>query len=349
MTDNLQTNDWTVWDSLNSCCIVNLVPLIMLKNSVLVFIVLCVRIIPLNAEKEIIKQLLKSSDVDMSDPQETALNPSSAPEHPEGGVQNISVQAATQKSTNASLKASGVPVQVPSGLSRLIRIPLSLFPDSVDDMYYGCSHKMLIKVKRHYLPQSAREGLHSTYTKLCALKAMKEKDLYDPLSWNHFRALCAYTAGSYDDLNRAVRNGKASYKTSFEFHALHFLLSDAIRLLKLNQRSCFTTYRRSRLLFSGESGQTVRFGSFASSSLNKDLRQFGRRSCFEIHTCFGAYLKSYSEFDSDEDEVLIPPYEMFNIVSVDRSGENDLKCDVVFKLETAGVYSSLNCQAVDLL
>lgn len=260
----------------------------------------------------------------------------------------VSYSVNVQKTINASLKASGASVHVPSGLTRLIAIPLSLSQDSVDDMYYGCTQKMLINVKRHYLPRSTREGLHSTYTKLCALKAMKEKDVYDPLSWNHFRALCAYTAGAHGDLNPAVRRGKESYKTSFEFHALHFLLSDALRLLKLNQRSCFTTYRRSKLLYSGESGQTIRFGSFASSSLNKDLRQFGRRTCFEIRTCFGAYLKSYSEFDSDEDEVLIPPYEMFNIVSVDSSGESDLRCEVVYKLETAGVYSSLNCQAVGI-
>lgn len=256
-------------------------------------------------------------------------------------VQNIIVKASMQKTTNASVQGS-------TSLSRLIRIPLSLSPDSVDDMYYGCSHKMLIKVKRHYLPRSTKEALHSTYTQLCAIKAMKNKDTYDPLSWNHFKALCAYTAGSYDNLNRAVRTGRATYKTSFQFHALHFLLSDAIRLLKLNQRSCHTTYRRSNLLFTGETGQTIRFGSFASSSLNKDLRQFGQRTCFEINTCFGAYLKSYSEFDSDEDEVLIPPYEMFNIVSVDTSGENHLHCDVFYKLETAGVFSNLNCQAVNL-
>ncbi|KAI3352969.1 hypothetical protein L3Q82_019545, partial [Scortum barcoo] len=248
-----------------------------------------------------------------------------------------------------SLKASYASVQVPSGLARLTEIPLSLCEDSVDDMYYGCTQRMLINVKRHYLPRSTKESLNSTYTKQCALRAMKNKDVYDPLSWNHFRALCAYTAGAYYDLNRAVRNGRASYKTSFEFHALHFLLSDALRLLKLNQRTCYTAYRRSRLLYRGESGQTIRFGSFASSSLNKDLRQFGRRTCFEIHTCFGAYLKFYTEFDSDEDEVLIPPYEMFNIVSVDTSGENDLDCEVVYKLKTAGVYSRLNCQAVDLL
>ncbi|XP_040892613.1 NAD(P)(+)--arginine ADP-ribosyltransferase 2-like [Toxotes jaculatrix] len=290
----------------------------------------CVRMRPLDAETAVVGT---SSPLEATT---ATVDPTLASKAPVK-VQNTSTHAVT----NASLKVS-------SGLSRLIRIPLSLSLDSVDDMYYGCSQKMLIKVKRQYLPRSTREGLHDTYTKLCAIRAMKNKDIYDPLSWNHFRALCAYTAGAYDDLNRAVRKGKASYKTSFEFHALHFLLSDAIRLLKLNQRSCYTTYRRSKLLFSGEAGQTIRFGSFASSSFNKDLRQFGRRTCFEIHTCFGAYLKFYSEFDSDEDEVLIPPFEMFNIVSVDTSGENDLHCDVFYKLETAGVYSSLNCQAQDL-
>ncbi|CAJ1053357.1 ecto-ADP-ribosyltransferase 4-like [Xyrichtys novacula] len=284
----------------------------------------------------------------MSSPQEATMT-SSLESNYSGGVLGPSVQVATQKPAYASQMASSVSVKVPSGLSQLIRIPLSMSTESVDDMYYGCAHKMLIKVKRHYLQSSTKEGLHSTYTKLCALKAMENKDPYDLLSWDHFRALCAYTAGSYDDLNRAVRRGKVSYKTSFNFHALHFLLSDAIRLLKLNLRGCITCYRRSRLLFSGEAGQTVRFGSFASSSLSKNLSQFGRRTCFEIHTCFGAYLKSYSEFDSDEDEVLIPPYEMFQIVSVDTSGQNDLNCDVLFKLETAGIYSSLNCQAVDLV
>ncbi|XP_059191454.1 NAD(P)(+)--arginine ADP-ribosyltransferase 2-like [Centropristis striata] len=305
----------------------------MFKDSLQMFVFLCclcVRIRPLSAkmlpEQDTIKALLTT-------PQVQKVHPVN--------VQTTSIQA-------VSLKASCASACVPSGLSRLIRIPLSLFPDSIDDMYYSCSEKMLIKVKRHYLPRSTREGLNSTYTKLCALKAMQNQDVYDRLSLNHFKALCAYTAGSYDGLNQAVRRGRASYKTSFEFHALHFLLSDAIRLLKVNQRSCHTSYRRSNLLFCGELGQTIRFGSFASSSLNKDLRQFGRRTCFEIHTCFGAYLKDYSEFSSDEDEVLIPPHEMFKIVSVDMSGENDLHCDAFYKLETAGVYSNLNCQAVEL-
>lgn len=286
----------------------------------------------------------KSSDVEKKLPPEAPVDPTSASE----ARVNVRSVSAVQETTNASLKVSGASVQASSGLFRAFRIPLGMSPTSVDDMYYGCNHRMLIKVKRHYLPRSTGGGLHSTYTKHCALKAMKNKDPDDQLSWDNLRALCAYTAGAYSNLNQAVRTGKASYKISFHYHALHFLLTDAIQRLKLNQKGCYTTFRRSNLPFSGESGQVMRFGSFASSSLSKDLYQFGRRSCFEIRTCFGAYLKSYSEFDSDEDEVLIPPYEMFTIVSVDTSGGNDLLCDVVYKLETAGIYSSLNCEAVDL-
>uniref|UniRef100_A0A3P9I8U3 NAD(P)(+)--arginine ADP-ribosyltransferase n=1 Tax=Oryzias latipes TaxID=8090 RepID=A0A3P9I8U3_ORYLA len=272
-----------------------------------------------------------------SSSQETVKSVFAAPEEPHG-VENVSSQSVQQKATDASRKFS--PHRWP--------LPLSLFPNSVDDMYYGCSNKMLIKVKRDYLPKSTREGFQSTRTKLCAFGAMQSRDPYDPLSWDHFRALCAYTAGAYDSLNHAVREGKASYNISFQFHALHFFLSDAIRLLKLNQRTCYTVVRRSRRLFVGEPGQTIRFGSFASSSLNKKLFNFGRTTCFEIRTCFGAYLKSYSDFGADEDEVLIPPYEMFRITSVDESGRNPLECEVLYTLETAGIYSTLNCQAVDL-
>lgn len=90
-----------------------------------------------------------------------------------------------------------------------------------------------------------------------------------------------------------------------------------------------TTFRRSKLLFISKPGQNVHFGSFPSSSLNRELRHFGEKTCFGIHTCYGAYLKSYSEFDSEEEEVLIPPYEMFNIVCWHVRGESfTLWCSV---------------------
>ncbi|KAJ4919685.1 hypothetical protein JOQ06_026333, partial [Pogonophryne albipinna] len=79
-----------------------------------------------------------------------------------------------------------------------------------------------------------------------------------------------------------------------------------------------------------------------------DLKDFGTETCFKIKTCLGASLKEYPVF-GDEQEVLIPPYETFKITKIIR-GRNkfpDLKdCEVVFVLESAGVMSSVNCNAV---
>ncbi|KAK7910188.1 hypothetical protein WMY93_014872 [Mugilogobius chulae] len=75
------------------------------------------------------------------------------------------------------------------------------------------------------------------------------------------------------------------------------------------QNSCQTTYRRSKLKFTGEVNQEIRFGAFASTSKRTDLTTFGKETCFHIKTCFGAYLKHYPILGDHEQEVLIPPYE----------------------------------------
>uniref|UniRef100_A0AAY5KPV3 NAD(P)(+)--arginine ADP-ribosyltransferase n=1 Tax=Esox lucius TaxID=8010 RepID=A0AAY5KPV3_ESOLU len=67
----------------------------------------------------------------------------------------------------------------------------------------------------------------------------------------------------------AVRTNKTVYKTTFKFHSLHFLLTDALRLLKLKQPNCHTTYRRSKSAFEGKVNQIIRFGYFASKASHK--------------------------------------------------------------------------------
>uniref|UniRef100_A0A4W5KCV4 NAD(P)(+)--arginine ADP-ribosyltransferase n=2 Tax=Hucho hucho TaxID=62062 RepID=A0A4W5KCV4_9TELE len=241
------------------------------------------------------------------------------------------------------------------GRSVSLPIPLNMAPDSVDDMYNGCRQEMSGLVENTYLEEEKKTttNFNASWTK--AEKCARNRTIKDNLQLKHVQAICAYTAGHptiYKDFNQACFTNKSIYTSAFKFHSLHFLLTEAILLLKQNpdQRSCCTTYRRTNLNFTGEVNKEIRFGSFASSSFLKNLTHFGEKSCFEINTCFGADLKSYPVIGDYEKEVLIPPYEVFNITAVIKKEEvKDLWCDVVYKLQGNKTLSDLNCKMVKSL
>uniref|UniRef100_A0A4W5MV78 NAD(P)(+)--arginine ADP-ribosyltransferase n=1 Tax=Hucho hucho TaxID=62062 RepID=A0A4W5MV78_9TELE len=208
--------------------------------------------------------------------------------------------------------------------------PLDVVPNSVDDMYNAlntCTTRWIFK----QVWMNA-EGCYNSK---------------DKLTHDHIKAICAYSGGQtmiYPVFNQAVRTNRTEYTTSFQFHALHFLLTDALRLLKENQQGCHTTYRRTNMEFDGKVNQLIRFGFFASSSLDKGISQsFGEKSCFEIKTRAGAYLKSYPVLGEQEKAVLIPPFEMFKITKKEK-GQNVLNCKYLFKLESVGFQYNLNCK-----
>ncbi|XP_024240098.2 erythroblast NAD(P)(+)--arginine ADP-ribosyltransferase [Oncorhynchus tshawytscha] len=241
-------------------------------------------------------------------------------------------------------------------------VPLDMVPNSVDDKYKHCTEKMYKKVQEEYLPnENSTEGIFKqAWMKAegCATiekvkkRFQKDKSKYNPkeLTHDHIKAICAYSAEVpeiYPVFNQAVRTSRTEYTTSFPFHSLHFLLTDAIRLLKLNQKSCHTTYRRSNMEFVSKVNKVIRFGFFASSSLDKGIStKFGEKSCFEIKTCFGAYLKSFPKLGNHEKEVLIPPYEVFRVTAVlKKENYKNLWCDVVYTLKSiTKPRSNLNCK-----
>uniref|UniRef100_A0A4W5MS95 NAD(P)(+)--arginine ADP-ribosyltransferase n=1 Tax=Hucho hucho TaxID=62062 RepID=A0A4W5MS95_9TELE len=241
-------------------------------------------------------------------------------------------------------------------------IPLDMVPNSVDDKYKHCTEKMYKKVQEKYLPnENSTVGIFKqAWMKAegCATiekvkqRFKKDKSKYNPveLTHDHIKAICAYTAevpDIYSVFNQAVRTNRTEYTTSFHFHSLHFLLTDAIRLLKLNQKTCHTTYRRTNMEFVSKVNKVIRFGFFASSSLDKGISQkFGDKSCFEIKTCFGAYLKSFPKLGYHEKEVLIPPYEVFRVTAVlKKENYKNLWCDVVYTLKSiTKPRSNLNCK-----
>ncbi|XP_067438132.1 ecto-ADP-ribosyltransferase 4-like isoform X4 [Thunnus thynnus] len=233
--------------------------------------------------------------------------------------------------------------------------PLDIGCEAVDDKYDGCDKEMKDKVEKKYFKKENKKIFKDVWTK-CSKKEYSEDEA---LTKNHMQAICAYTSNSgkkandkklYDEFNKAVRTGRKLYDSSFKFkfHFLHYWLTTAIQILNRNQKKqdCQITYRKTDVEFTGKVNDIIRFGAFASSSKEKDLGDFGNKTCFEIETCSGAYLGNYSEVP-DEEEVLIPPYETFKITDIfeGRGKYKDLKdCEKVFVLKSVGEVSNLNCK-----
>lgn len=221
---------------------------------------------------------------------------------------------------------------------------LDMALDSIDDQFDGCSKNMTRQVQTHFLK---KEMLDKTIGFGEAWKTSKNHSHpQGNLTRNHSIAIYVYTGSKvYDQFNTDIRNGKQAYKQkAFKWYSLYFWLTEAIQILKKTQQECKLTYRGTSVEFyKNVSNKEIRFGSFASSSLNQSLAKskFGKLSCFKIYTCHGADVSDYSQHPKEE-EVLIPPYEKFIVTNV-RNDQKDNWCDTVYTLNSSGIKSNLNC------
>ncbi|KAL0154208.1 hypothetical protein M9458_050462, partial [Cirrhinus mrigala] len=201
--------------------------------------------------------------------------------------------------------------------------PLNMAPDSVDDQYMGCAEKMLRLVQTVHLRKELSNP-QSTFAIAWKDGIQHAKQPEDNLTKNHSIAIYVYTDNRvYNDFNKDVSAGKRTYKdNTFKWYSLHFLLTEAIQILKKTQKECKPTYRGANVEFDKNvKGKKVRFGSFASSSLDRNTAQgFGSKSCYEIYTCNGVNLAKYSKYPHER-EVLIPPYETFKVTDVKTKGQ----------------------------
>nr|XP_019939576.1 PREDICTED: ecto-ADP-ribosyltransferase 5-like [Paralichthys olivaceus] len=231
----------------------------------------------------------------------------------------------------------------------ILSIPLNMSPDSVDDMYSGCRSRMERIVNTKYFEKENKGIFADVWEKAneCAtVKFRAKNNKYGALTKNHIQAICVFTSNYekfYMTFNDAVRTNRAIYGTSFPFHFLHFWLTTAVQILG-ERTGCKTTYRRTTAVFTGEVKQKIRFGSFSSTSASPNLKGFGNKTCFQIRTCYGAPLKNYSIF-SFEEEVLIPPYEIFQITKKIKKNYRKLRdCENVYILKSVRFHSNLNCK-----
>lgn len=214
---------------------------------------------------------------------------------------------------------------------------LDFYEDSIDDKFFECKEDMENLVLKKYSKELKEKAYGDAWKK--EENNIKKDDKI--LSRNELQAIRVYTEnknGVYSVFNGAVRKGKNVYGTLFEFHMLYFLLTSAVQKLKAHDKhDCYTTYRRNPAKFDVK--DKGRLGSFASSSLKSDQTKYGTETCFKIETCYGAKILEYSAHP-DEEEVLIPPYEVFEI----KEGKELKDCKTVFVLKSNGTLSNLNCK-----
>ncbi|XP_058877732.1 NAD(P)(+)--arginine ADP-ribosyltransferase 2-like [Acipenser ruthenus] len=233
-------------------------------------------------------------------------------------------------------------------------IPMDLAEDALDDQYQGCRETMLKNINTTHLPSELNKNPALKKAWKIAQRETK-RQRHKELSLEQATAIYVYTMDDvYSAFNAAIRTGGTRY-SEFPFKALHFHLTDALKALRPNKNTCYDVFRGVKVKFKTAEDKTVRFGQFASASLNQSVAEgFGNATLFAIRTCLGVPIKKYSEKPQQE-EVLIPPFEAFKVMKVNgneirlehiadqRSNFNCLECVTVFKPQCAFNKYSYSC------
>ncbi|XP_029114865.1 ecto-ADP-ribosyltransferase 4-like isoform X2 [Scleropages formosus] len=201
---------------------------------------------------------------------------------------------------------------------------LDMSPSAVDDQFLSCRDRMLQSLMgRGGLLErelSNSDGFRRAWqNKTCGGPIQRGK-------LEHTKALETYVTDSkfrYKFNNAVESQGSSAsvYRSSFPYKSLHFLLTDAIHLLK--EKTCRTLFRGSDTLYSTTKGSQVRFGRFASaleskSEAEEDFRTSG--TLFNITSCAAAHIESYI-CEHHSVSWIIPPYEVFEVVDVKETDE----------------------------
>ncbi|XP_037704123.1 ecto-ADP-ribosyltransferase 4 [Choloepus didactylus] len=230
-----------------------------------------------------------------------------------------------------------------------IKIDFNLAPDSFDDQYQGCSQQVMEKLSQgDYFTKELET--HSNYFRAWQKAHITWLNQARALSKNmtvpHAVAILVYMLdnGMRSDFTKAMASVGSSpqhYKHSFHFKYLHYYLTSAIQLLKKsllkNDSLCYEVYHWARDGYlEAHTGATIRFGQFLSTSLlREETQKLGNQTLFTIFTCLGAPVQDFSL----KKEVLVPPYELFEVVNMSyHPGGNWLQ------LRSTGNWSTYNCQ-----
>ncbi|NXL76546.1 NAR1 ribosyltransferase, partial [Leptocoma aspasia] len=228
-------------------------------------------------------------------------------------------------------------------------VALDMARDSFDDQYRGCGHAMAEALPALNRSEIQQGGQFAEGWALAAAEWRVRLSPRSPLSPAQAMALLAYTAPVplHRTFNAAVRTAGRSrreYRDNFHFKTLHFLLTRALATLRdARGPPCHRVFRGVRgVRFEARRGDAVRFGHFASASLrNESSWSFGTDTAFQVLTCQGVAIREFSFFPHEE-EVLIPPFETFEVTDVTNVTKGGDKALIV--LRSTGTFSNYNCE-----
>ncbi|KAM7036976.1 erythroblast NAD(P)(+)--arginine ADP-ribosyltransferase-like [Passerculus sandwichensis] len=222
-------------------------------------------------------------------------------------------------------------------------VPLDMAQNSFDDQYLNCRDKMTEKLPELKRSDFLKNGTFEKIWKKATAVCEKPGSCSSTLTKDQAIALMVYTMKDvYSDFNKAVRtagNSSQQYQDNFYFKTLHFLLTDVLQKLR-SPSKCLNVFRGVKgVQFNVNTGDTVRFGQFTSSSLDKTVAQcYGTDTMFYVQTCHGVDIHSFS-FKKPEQEVLIPPFETFKVTYVKKEPST-----VNIGLVSTGNSSNHNCE-----
>ncbi|XP_074008372.1 erythroblast NAD(P)(+)--arginine ADP-ribosyltransferase-like [Numenius arquata] len=249
------------------------------------------------------------------------------------------------------LLAGALAIGNPLNLKAVEKKVLDMAPHSFDDQYQDCSPKMEEELGELNCTEFANNRVYATYWTKAADEWQKREGhvLKLPvMRMEHAVALMAYTHNGslYKTFNTAVREAGSSrkeYLEKFHFKTLHFLLTQALRILwEAQPPQCYQVYRGvQEIRFTARRLDLVRFGQFASTSFRKEkAKEFGNDTFFSVNTCYGVPIRHFS-FYPNENEVLIPPYETFIVTNITYHGKRSH-----IQLYSTGTCSKYNCEWV---
>uniref|UniRef100_A0A8C5J4C4 NAD(P)(+)--arginine ADP-ribosyltransferase n=1 Tax=Junco hyemalis TaxID=40217 RepID=A0A8C5J4C4_JUNHY len=222
-------------------------------------------------------------------------------------------------------------------------VPLDMAHNSFDDQYLNCGPAMTAALPALKHSDFQKNPLFAQTWAKATAKWQKRGSYSSFLTKDQAIALMVYTMNDvYNSFNKAVHEAGRScqeYRYNFHFKTLHFLLTQALQKLRCPNK-CLDMFRGVRnTQFNVKFGDNVRLNQFTSSSLNKMVaKHYGTDTMFEVHTCHGEHIEKFS-FNQSEKEVLIPPFETFEVTKVTREGK---KVQIV--LRSTGNSSNYNCE-----